>query len=299
MDLDILIVAVYCRVEKEYQAVLRDLGQPRLRRRGPEPTQLTDVEVLTVEVVGAYLGCEQDQQIFDYFRRHWTHFFPGLKQVHRTTFVRQAANLWKVKEAIWMKLVSRMERDPAYLIADSLPLAVCRFARASYCERFRGAADYGYDWVARQTFYGFRLHALVGPTGLIHCIYLTPAQEDEKKALEDRTEGKEGVVLGDRNFWSPDLRSRLEERGVKLLAPYKHKSHDPAPRWSAALSKIRYEIETVFGQMTERFGVKRVWARKPWQLMNRLLRCVLSHTVAYFLNRQLGNPPLQLSLLLS
>jgi hypothetical protein len=35
--------------------------------------------------------------MFDYFRRHFAHFFPALRRVHRTTFTRQAANLWQLK----------------------------------------------------------------------------------------------------------------------------------------------------------------------------------------------------------
>jgi hypothetical protein len=45
--------------------------------------------------------------------------------------------------------------------------------------------------------------------------------------------------------------------------------------------------------------VKRAWARDMWHLASRLLRKVLSHTVAFLLNHKLlGNPPLQLSKLL-
>ncbi|MBW3622345.1 MAG: hypothetical protein KY468_02930 [Armatimonadetes bacterium] len=71
---------------------------------------------------------------------------------------------------------------------------MCRLARTPHCERFKGAGecpkgrgpspgDYGYDRLARQTDFGLRLQMRVGPSGLIHCVYLTPAQEDEK-ALE-------------------------------------------------------------------------------------------------------------------
>lgn len=296
MDLDELIIAVFCLLDETVKA---ELNGARLRQRGPGPQKLSDVEVLTMEVVGAFLGLEEDADLFAYFRRHWAHFFPGLGEVHRTTFVRQAANLWKLKERLWMALLARVDPNPAYTIADSLPLAVCRFARAPYCERFRGEADYGYDWVARQKFYGFRLHALVSPRGLIHCLYLTPAHEDEKKALEDMTEGKEGLLLGDRNFWSPRLHQQLAGRGMKLVAPFKRKSSDPAPQWSELLSRLRGRIESVFSQLTERFRVKQVKAKKSWQLMNRLLRCVLSHTAACSLNRMIGNPPAKLALLLS
>jgi hypothetical protein len=54
-----------------------------------------------MEVVGAYLGFAQDTALFAYFRRHWSHVFPTLHQIHRTTVVRQAANLWVGKERLW------------------------------------------------------------------------------------------------------------------------------------------------------------------------------------------------------
>ncbi len=71
--------------------------------------------------------------------------------------------------------------------------------------------------------------------------------------------------------------------GVKLLAPYSSKKRDPAPRRSALLSRFRYRIDTVFSQLTERYSIKRVWARDLWHLTSRLVRKVLSHTVAFLL----------------
>jgi hypothetical protein len=87
--------------------------------------------------------------------------------------------------------------------------------------------------------------------------------------------------------------------GVELLAPYSSKKRDPNPKTSAFLSRLRYRIDTVFSQLTERYCVKRVWTPDMWHLVTRLLRKVLSHTVAFLLNHKLlDNPPLQLSKLL-
>ncbi len=87
--------------------------------------------------------------------------------------------------------------------------------------------------------------------------------------------------------------------GVKLLAPYSSKKRDPNPKRSAFLSRLRYRIDTVFSQLTERYSIKRVWAKDLWHLTSRVLRKVLSHTVAFLLNHRSGNQPLQLSKLLS
>src|SRR5262245_42902263 len=90
-----------------------------------------------MEGVGAYLGLEQDSTLFASFRGHYAHFFPALRTRHRTSFVRQASNLWWLKEQLWQQVLDRIPHDPGFAILDSLPLPVCQFARASRCRRFR------------------------------------------------------------------------------------------------------------------------------------------------------------------
>ena len=58
------------------------------------------------------------------------------------------------------------------------------------------------------------------------------------------------------------------------------------------LMKVRRRIETVIGQLVERFHIERVRARDLWHLANRFVRKILAHTVGVFLNRLLGNEPL-------
>lgn len=157
MDLDTLIVTVFCLVDD----ILCDvLAGERLRQRGPQP-KLADAEVLTMETVGEFLGLDQDKHLFLYFRRHYDHFFPALRSVHRTTFARQAANLWKVKERVWQQALRQLGYDPMISLIDSFPVPVCRFARAPRCRRLREVSAYGYDELAQQTFFGVRAHLRV------------------------------------------------------------------------------------------------------------------------------------------
>jgi len=219
-------------------------------------------------------------------------------RVHRTTFTRQAANLWKAKEHLWHQLLAETPHDPTFALVDSFPLPACLFARAYRCSRFKGEAAFGKDTFLKQTFYGFRVHVRVCWPGLITRISVAAANTHELSVVPDLVEHTRGVVVGDRNYCSPRLRERLAERGVELAAPYRTKKRDPDPERSAFLSRLRYRIDTVFSQLTERYHVKRVWARDLWHLTSRLLRKVLSHTVAFLFNHLLGNQPLQLSKLL-
>lgn len=294
MDLDTLIIAVFCLIDDE----MRDLtAGRRVRERGPDPV-LTDSEVLTMEVVGEYLGLDQDKAIFRYFQRHYGHFFPHIRQLHRTTFVRQAANLWVWKEQLWQRMAELVPHDEALAIVDSFPVPVCQFARAYRCRGFRGQAAYGHDELARQTFYGFRGHVRLCWPGVISRFDLAPGNASDLAVLPELVDGTHGQVIGDRNYWSPKTKAMLAEQGIQLLAPYRSATTDPWPQWSHFLSRIRYRIDTVFGQLAERYHAKKVWARDLWHLCSRFLRKVLSHTIAVFLWTQQGNADLQIEKLL-
>jgi hypothetical protein len=297
VDLESFTIAVLCLIEELLADLHADPAWRRLRRRGPAPT-LADSEVLTMEVVGEFLGLDQDVAIDHYFRRAHPDWFPALMRVHRTTFVRQAANLWVVKERVWGRLLDRVLHDPALSFVDSVPMPVCRFGRAYHCRRFRGQAAFGYDPGSKATFYGVRHHLRSTWPGVVVALSVAPANVHDTALLPEVVEGAVGQVIGDRNYWDPTLTAELEPAGIRLLAPFKKHASDPDPEGSRVLSRIRWRIETVAAQLVERYHLKRTWARDTWHLTNRLLRKVLSHTIAVFLCQQRGSPPLSFAQLL-
>jgi hypothetical protein len=287
-----LLLEVFCLVDDELQAL--DLG--RLRRRGPAPT-LADSEVLTMELVGEFWKLGTDRDLFRHFRRYHVAEFPALAHVHRTTFARQAANLWRVKQLIQQRLAQRLAGDDPLWLVDSLPIDACQFARATFCRRFAGQADYGSCHLRKRTCYGFRLHLRTSRDGVILGYQLASARVNEKAVLPELGLPVGSVGIGDRNYWSPELRERLAAGGVALLAPYYQKSKDPDRKRSAQLSAVRYRIETSNGQLAERYGIKRTWAKGLWHLCRRVIRKILSHTVAVVLNLRAGHQPLQIDAL--
>jgi hypothetical protein len=110
-------------------------------------------------------------------------------------------------------------------------------------------------------------------------------------------QGVQGWVLGDRNYWKPDLQLALKEQGLTLLAPYKSAKRQKFhyPHW---LVEKRYRIETMFGQLVDRFHAKKVWARDAWHLTSRWLRKLLSHLIAVLFCQRCGLSPLRFSELL-
>jgi hypothetical protein len=285
MDLNTFIIIIYCLIDDWLQT------QPKYRRRGPQPT-LTDSELLTIEVVGNFLGYETDKGLYLYFPRHYRQWFPALADIHRTTFVRQSANLWWVKVQLWRQLLQWLEFEPELFIMDSMPLPVCRFARANRCKRLQEVSEYGYDEVARQTYFGLRVHARIAWPGVICDLDLLPANVHDTEAAELMLQGVTGVVLADRNYWKPELQQRLAEKHLQLLAPYKSAKREKKP-WPRLLKHKRYRIETVFGQLVHRLKAKAVWARDAWHLCSRWLRLILAHCFGVLLCQQTGLSPLR------
>lgn len=294
MNLDSLIVTVFCQIDDCLKTLF---DGHKLRQRGRSP-QLADSEVLTLETIGEYLGFSQDKEIFEYFRRHYQDLFPALGRIHRTTFIRQAANLWRVKELVWQELLGTLEFDAQVSLVDSFPVEVCRFARAYRCRRLREIAAYGYDEVARQTFFGVRFHLRVCLPGVITSFEFAPANVHELEVAEDLFEKVDGFALGDRNYWSPDFFTSFKEKGLQIIAPFRKAKYEKQ-KFPRRLTNLRRRIETVIGQLAERFSIKRVWARDVWHFCSRLLRKVLAHTIFVGLCQQQNCEPLQMARLLS
>ena len=87
MELCDRIIDVYLRIDEVY----RELTRSGPLRRGGFAPGLSDVEVLTVEVVGEMAGHHSDRAIWRYFDGHWREWFPGLASYK--TFAKQCANL--------------------------------------------------------------------------------------------------------------------------------------------------------------------------------------------------------------
>jgi len=97
------MINVFCLIDEW-------LKGKRLRQRGPQP-KLADSEELSIEIMGAFLGINTDKGIYTHFRHQYSDWFPMLRQVHRTTFVRQSANLWAVKDQLWLYILQHIRFD--------------------------------------------------------------------------------------------------------------------------------------------------------------------------------------------
>jgi Transposase DDE domain len=293
MDLSTFITCVFCLVDDQ-------LKGKRIRQRGPAP-KLSDSEVITMEIVGEFLGLDTDKGIYEFFSRHYPQWFPKLKEVHRTTFARQAANLWVIKERLWQHLLEHdlllaQELEEPLMVIDSFPIPVCKKSRSYRCKVMRELSERGRDTNLGR-FLGMRAHVVIAWPGIIVRANVCGADVHDLHLAERLLEGMgRGWVLADRNYWSPLVRAQLHEYegGPTLMARFKRKNDTEKERglvWPRWLSAKRQKIETLFSQLVSRFNMKVVRAKDTWHFASRFMRKVLSHTVAVLFCRREGIAP--------
>ena len=295
MSLEQFVIVVYCMVDDLYGAVV---GNVRLRARGPAPG-LSDVDVIVMEIVGEFLGYHHDEKLWVYFSRHWKAWFPKLG--HRSSFVKQAGRLWRIKQLIRESLAGQLGafRDPHHMV-DGIPMEVCALGRATRLKSFRGMTATSYCAAKKVEYHGFKGHLLVTFEGLITEFTLTAANVDERQAAWDLADDVVGWWFGDKGYISAFFKSLLKQQGIDLDTPAKKNMKDTCdPEERSVRMRIRRRVETVIGQLTERFELGVVRARKTLQLTARVERKLLAHTVAFAINRMFGREPLDFDGLLA
>ena len=299
-DEGLFIIAVYCLLDDYY----RHLFPNGVRQRGFEP-QLSDVEALTMVLVGEYLGLERDKAIFEYFYKHYRDWFPGLRD--RTLRVRQWANLWAVEQILWQTLVadSGANQSPCQGI-DTLPIPLCHLKRYKgrriFSQDVLVEPDVGYGASKDEFSFGMKGGLRIAANGMIVHAPLLPPRPHDSQFTDILLAGMPAgtVGLADKAFPDEDKQTRLQEdHGLLLLTPLKSGMNPTPFVLPAAAHRFRQLIETVNSQLVERFKVQNLRVRKGWTLLAKWYRKILTHTVCVFLNLQLGRNPLDFAGLVS
>lgn len=174
---------------------------------------------------------------------------------------------------------------------DSFPLAVCKFGRARYCHTFRGlGADYGKCPSKKETYFGYKVHAMVTLEGYVTAFEVTPASTDDREGLRDLVDGQSGLVLlGDKGYTSETLVEGLSRQGICLMALKCSNNRTDWPRHVRQLIfRLRRRVETVFSQLSGQLNAERVLARSFQGLCMRLANKILAYNLCMVLNSLFG-----------
>jgi hypothetical protein len=289
MPLEDFIIRVYVLIDDWFEEY-----PVNLRQAGYAPS-LSDAELITLEIVGEYLGHDKDLQSWRYFKRHWLDWFPQLPS--RSTYVRQSANLWAVKQNLQKALCQKMGviKSTVHRV-DGFPMPLCNFRRAKRCRLFQGEANYGYCASKNMTYYGFQALIVVSSIGVVTGFTVMAANHDEAEGVYECLSEQKGLLEGDKGFIRPILAEDLHNDGLNLQTPLRKNMKDSRPKaYVKELMRDRRLVETVIGQLTEQFTIQKLRARDKWHLTVRITRKILSHTMAVFINSSVGRSPLHIA----
>ena len=190
------ILTAYVIIDELY----RRFAPPEVAaRRHVLDARLSDPEIITISICGELAGIDSENAWYSFIKRNYHHLFPTL--CSRSRFNRTRRALLQTTELLRQKMPSVFPIPTSrYFVVGSFPLAVCKFGRARYCRSFRGyGADYGKCPSKKETYFGYKVHALVTLEGYITAFEITAASVDDREGLRGLVEGKEGlVVLGDK-----------------------------------------------------------------------------------------------------
>jgi hypothetical protein len=289
------IIYVYIIVDDYFKKVT---ANKVLRRRGEKPN-LSDSEVIAIEIVGEYMGFGSDKQIWQYFKQHWLSYFPKLGS--RTSFVRQGANLYGIKLDIQRLISAELSTDQDLFIFDGLPVPICHIKRYKRSRnQLRSAGAVGYCASKDHNYFGFKGHILITDRGAVKLFAIAPANIDEREILLELSDNFTGDVLADKGLLGMQITQELAALGVKLHTPLRSNMDDKRPKsFVTQLMNIRRKVESVIGQLVDRFKIQAIRAKNLWHLLTKVSRKVLAHSVCFLINQSMNpDEPLKIDLLI-
>lgn len=293
MTLDYFIINTYCFVDN----YLKDANLINLRKRG-EPPSLSDAEVITMEIVGEYLGHGSDKRIWSYFKEHWRHFFPKIPC--RSSFAKQCVNLSEVKKKLQKYVSELLSKDKDLYLCDGFPIPVCHIKRYKRSKtQLRSEGSVGYCAAKVEHYFGFKGHLLITQHGSVVGYEIAAANIDERDILPEIVGNRSGMLIGDKGLIRPALQEMFEKQNLDLQTPLRQNMSDSRPKeLVSSMMNIRRKVETVIGQLVDRFHVQSIKAKDLWHLSAKVGRKILAHTVCFMFNI-IENPdkPLALELL--
>ena len=279
-----LILVIFVLVDDLYKKVA-----PKSVKHRPNIHKaiLNDSEIITIALCGEILGIDSENAWYEFVKKNYQHLFP--KMCDRSQFNRTRRNLMQVMNLIFMQIAKTFEDK--ILIVDSFPLEVCKFGRANFCKSFRDeGATYSYNPSKKETFFGYKVHAVTTAEGAVKLFEITSANIDDRAGLEDFSSvlPTNCTIIADKGYQSHKLEKNLADVGISLLALRRNNSlQNYSANFRQMIFKMRRRIETDFSQLSSQFNIERVLAKKFQGLCVRILTKFLAFNLCIFIFQNL------------
>lgn len=146
-------------------------------RRGPVP-KFSDLEVVALSLTAEAESIESEKWLFDYKLQEYKDSIPNL--ISRRQFNDRRKKTAGLCEELRKRIAMEMDGGEEQFFVDSKPIEVCRIARGKRCKMgrtsdFSQAPNFGFCASQNTYYFGYKLHALCGLSGIIHSYDLSKA----------------------------------------------------------------------------------------------------------------------------
>ena len=289
-DLDTLATAIYVSTDDLLKA--RPELVPWRPAVGMKP-QVSDAELVTLAVLSAVLGFDDEARWVRHVRAQYRHLFPYVP--HQPGYNKRLRRLPLVMVALIEHLAAEtsVSRDDV-LVVDSTPIECARSRETVKRSDLAGWAEYGYCASHSRYFWGLRLHLVRTLHGVPIAYALTGAKADERAVLADliattpALAGGGWTITADKNYYGREFESTLAATGFTLLRKAR-RGEEPRP--GAHLFKpLRQTVESVFDSLKGQLSLERHGGRTPTGVIIRVLQRLLAMTAAIWHNDHTDQP---------
>lgn len=255
----------------------------------PIKPKLSDLELITLNITAGYCGIDSEYQLF----RDLKGTSLGAL-IERSVYNKRKRKLFPHIDKLRKKLVQKLNEFQDYFIVDSMPLEVCKNARASrskICkEQEHAFPNHGFCAAQNSRYYGYKLHAVCSIDGVFENFDLTQASVHDIHYLKDiQLQMTDCVLLGDKGYLSAEIQINLfESVNIKLETPMRNNQNNFKP-YPFLFKKSRKRIETLFSQLCDQFMIRRNYAKTFEGFKTRILSKITALTTIQYLNKFVFN----------
>ena len=261
--------------------------QGNILRPGPVP-RFSDFEVIALSMAAEAEEIDSENWLFEAKLQECRSSIPNL--ILRRQFNDRRKAVSGLQEQIRSRMAQDMDGGEDYFCIDSKPIEVCRLSRGKRCRMgwggdFSKATDFGYCASQGSHFFGYKLHALCGLSGVIHSYDLSKASVHDINYIKDiKPLYHDCSIFGDKGYIRAEVQLDLfETANIRLECPYRLNQKDWKPTFMP-FAKARKRVETLFSQLTDQFLVIRNYAKETCGLFARIIGKISALTALQYIN---------------
>lgn len=280
---------------QNYQIILENLKKANIsftpfnQIRKPK---LSNIELISLNLTAEYMGLDSECQLFRVIQSTPLH-----SKIERSVYNRRKRKLFNFIEYVRYKLSQKFNETEDVFIIDSMPLEVCKNARASrstICkEEYFSSPNKGYCASQKSYYYGYKLHGICSFSGVFQSLDITPASVHDIAMLKDvKIQYSKCTMLGDMGYLSADYQLDLfTSSQINLQTPMR-KNQKNYKKQPYVFRKSRKRIETLFSQLCDQFMIRRNYAKSFSGFKTRVLSKIAALTMVQFLNKFVYDRPI-------